>query len=114
MLESKVIESAFDVIELADGDAVLGQVPGGPTLEGCVRDGTTGSILPDRDPVAFVDQLHARAKELASDAPRRRAMGEAARADAEQRFAWPLVVAAHLPIYARVAARATPAAGATT
>ncbi len=107
--------SSVEILSAAVLEGLAAGLPvlGGPTLEGCVRDGATGSIVPDRDPVAFVEQLHARAQELATDAPRRRSMGDAARADAEERFAWPQVVAAHLPIYSRVAARATPAAGAT-
>jgi glycosyltransferase involved in cell wall biosynthesis len=86
---------------LAAGLPVLG----GPTLEGCVVDGTTGSIVPDRDPAEFVRGLSERVRELSQDSARRRAVGEAARADALRRFSWSQVVADHLPIYARVAAR---------
>jgi len=96
------ILSATVLEGLAAGLPVLG----GPALDGIVEEGRTGWVVPDPDPAAFVAGLRARAQALAGDPELRRRVGEAARATALSRFAWPTVVAAHLGVYARVAARA--------
>jgi glycosyltransferase involved in cell wall biosynthesis len=84
---------------LASGLPVLG----GPPLDGVVEDGRTGWIVTDRDRASFATGLRARATELRDDAGLRRRMGEAARADATARFAWPSVVAKYLEVYREVA-----------
>jgi glycosyltransferase involved in cell wall biosynthesis len=84
---------------LAAGLPVLGA----PPLDGVVDNGRTGWILADRDPVAFVHETRARALSLAADPAGRRRMGEAARTVADERYAWPRIVEAHLAVYRRVA-----------
>jgi glycosyltransferase involved in cell wall biosynthesis len=83
-------------------------VLGGPTLGGIVDDGRDGWVVPDRDPAAFVAGLHDRAEALVRDPVLRRRMGEAGRAVAADRFAWPRVVAQYAEVYRAVAGEAHP------
>lgn len=84
---------------LAAGLPVLG----GPAVAAAVEDGRTGGIVPDADPASFVRGLHDRAIELAANAARRREIGDAARAVAEERYAWPRVVEQYVALYRAVA-----------
>jgi glycosyltransferase involved in cell wall biosynthesis len=94
--------------ELLPGTVVQGlsaalPVLGGPAIEGVVDDGRTGWCVPDSDPAVFVAGLRQRASDLATDPALRRRMGDAARAVAQERFAWPRVVQQYLDVYRSVA-----------
>jgi len=104
--------SAVEILSAAVLEGLAAGLPvlGGPALDGVVDAGATGWIEDDRDPTAFVAALRARAVALAGAPDLRRRTGEAARAVAIERYAWPAIAAAHRAIYQRVAAR-TPAAG---
>ena len=78
-------------------------VVGGPALEGVVEDGATGWCVPDPEPASFVAGLRRRVVDLQRDPALRRRMGEAARAVAEERFAWPAVVRRYEEVYRVVA-----------
>lgn len=78
-------------------------VLGGPALEGIVDDGRDGWIVPDAGTASFVAGLRERAVSLARDADLRRRMGDAGRATALERFAWPRVVDQYLALYRAVA-----------
>lgn len=93
-------------VELLSGAVLQGlaaglPVLGGPVLEGVVDDGRTGWTVPDADERRFVDGLREHLQELGRDDGGRRAMGEAARAAAQERYAWPRIVAAHRAVYRR-------------
>ncbi len=79
-------------------------VLGGPALAGVVDEGVTGWTVPDDNPTAFVTGLRQRALELFQDASLRHRMGDAGRAVAESRYAWPTVVDRYLEVYRAVAA----------
>jgi starch synthase len=100
--------SAVEVLSATVLEALAAALPvvGGPAVEGVVEEGVTGWATPDRDPAAFVSGLRAHASELVKNDPLRRAMGEAARASAERRFAWPRIVEEHLTVYRSVVASA--------
>lgn len=74
--------------------AVATDVPG---CREAVELGVTGLLVPARDPSALAGALAA----LAGDPGRRQAMGAAARARVEARFALPAVCAALIDLYAR-------------
>jgi glycosyltransferase involved in cell wall biosynthesis len=97
------ILSATVLEALAAGLPVLG----GPSVEGVVDDGVTGWI--ERAPTldALAAGIHEKASRLARDDGLRRRMGEAARAVALDRYAWPTVVARHLEVYRTVAVGST-------
>jgi len=80
-------------------------VVGGPALAGAVDDGRTGWCVPDADLAAFVAGMRQRSLELARDPALRRRMGEAARASAQERYAWPRVVERYEEVYRAVAER---------
>ena len=87
---------------LASGLPVLG----GAAIAGLVESGRTGFVLSEPTPgESFVATLRARAQALFEDEPLRRRMGEAARAAAEARYAWPVVAERHLELYRTVAER---------
>jgi glycosyltransferase involved in cell wall biosynthesis len=86
---------------LAAGLPVLG----GGAVEGVVENGETGGIVPDADPGAFVQGLRAKALAWRADLAALRTLGERARTVAQDRYAWPRVVAAHLAVYRQVAAQ---------
>jgi glycosyltransferase involved in cell wall biosynthesis len=85
-------------------EAMLAGVPVVATDVGSVResvrDGVTGLVVPPEDPAA----LAAAIDELVGDPDRRRAMGDAARADAEARFTLDATVAAYVALWQRVLA----------
>ncbi|MEC8027100.1 MAG: glycosyltransferase, partial [Pseudomonadota bacterium] len=67
-------------------------------VAGCrqaVVDGVTGMLVPARDSVALATAIEA----LLADPERRRAMGVAARADAEKRFDKAIVLERTLALY---------------
>jgi glycosyltransferase involved in cell wall biosynthesis len=81
---------------LAAGLPVLGAAPVRPL----VSEGSTGwTSGPDASPDAIVRELREHAVGLQQDDAARRRMGEAARASALERFAWPRVVEQHLALY---------------
>lgn len=69
-----------------------------PGCRDAVEPGVTGLLVPVRDARALADAVVS----LASDAPRRRAMGAAGRRLAEEAFDIEKVVKAHLAIYAQL------------
>lgn len=100
-------------VEILSGTVVQGLAAGLPVLggagvEGVVEDGVTGAVLPDADPAAFVRGLRARTAALVADDALRRRIGEAARATAMERFAWPRIARQLLDVYRRVADERTP------
>ncbi len=84
---------------LAAGLPVLG----GSAVRGVVTDGVDGWALDDASAGPFVAALRERAVALARDPARRRAIGDAARATALDRYAWPKIVEAHVGVYRPVA-----------
>jgi glycosyltransferase involved in cell wall biosynthesis len=101
--------SAVEILSAAvlEGFAAGLPVLGGPALEGVVDPGRTGWLADDRDEAAFVTALRAQAVTLADHDAVRRTAGEAARATALERYAWPAIAAAHVAVYRRLADRAT-------
>jgi glycosyltransferase involved in cell wall biosynthesis len=91
--------SGVVVQALAAGLPILG----GPAVAGAVEDGRTGWSVPDDPAERFVAGLRERAFELAHDAGLRRQLGDAARAAAQTRYAWPSVVERYLAVYRTVA-----------
>lgn len=99
-------------VEVLAGSVVQGlsaglPVLGGPAVRGLVAEGRTGWLAESDEPNRVVESIRRRAHELAGDAPRLRQLGEAARVEAEARFGWPAVVAAHTRLYAEVASAFT-------
>ncbi len=81
---------------LAAALPVLGAAP----VASVVREGITGfAAPPELSEGEIVSFLHGRAQQLASDAPLRRRMGEAARFEAQSVYSWDHVVARHLEFY---------------
>jgi glycosyltransferase involved in cell wall biosynthesis len=72
-------------------------------VEGVVQDGSTGWSVADQDLQRFTEGLRAHALELSRKDSARREMGEAARADALERYSWSRVVESHLAVYRAVA-----------
>jgi glycosyltransferase involved in cell wall biosynthesis len=94
-------------VELLSGVVVQGMsaglpILGGPALDGVVEDGRVGYCVADPDSRTFTAGLRQRATELAGNAALRRQMGEAARATAQDRYAWPRVVQRYLEVYRTV------------
>ncbi|NYT22700.1 glycosyltransferase [Alcaligenaceae bacterium] len=69
-----------------------------PGCRDAIEPGATGLLVPPRDARALADAV----LELATDAPRRRAMGAAGRKLAERAFDIEMVVAAHLAVYGQL------------
>jgi glycosyltransferase involved in cell wall biosynthesis len=105
--------SSVEVLSAAVLEGLASGLPvvGGPAVSGVVEEGTTGWSVPDADPASFVAGLRNRATRLVSDGAVRREMGEKARGQAQDRFSWPKVVAAHLRVYESL--RGTPPAKGT-
>jgi len=66
-----------------------------PGCRDAIEAGTTGLLVPPKSAEALAEAISL----LVADAPRRRAMGEAARRFAEKKFGIDKVVAAHLDLY---------------
>jgi glycosyltransferase involved in cell wall biosynthesis len=81
------------------GRPVVGSAVGG--LLDTIDDGTTGLLVPPRDPGALGDALRA----LRDDPDRRRRLGRAARLRAEARYGWPTVGRATLAAYRTIVVR---------
>ncbi len=82
--------------------AVTARIPGSTDVS--VRDGENGFVVPQEDPGA----LAGRAVQLLTDSALRDRFAAAARADAEARFAFPVVARAHLELYRRLLDPASP------
>jgi len=97
--------SSVEVLSATVLEALAAGLPvlGGSAVADVVEEGRTGFSVPDRDPGEFVRGLRARVSELIGSDARRREMGEAARAVAQDRYSWSRVVAEHLRVYASVA-----------
>lgn len=80
---------------MACGLPLVGTTVGG--IPALIDDGATGLLVPPGDPPA----LGAAMKALVEDAERRRAMGEAARARAVERFSWARIAADTVDAYVR-------------
>jgi glycosyltransferase involved in cell wall biosynthesis len=98
--------SAVEVLSATVLEALSAGLPvvGGPAVEGVVEEDRTGWALPDQDEERFVQGIRDRGQRLAADDALRRRMGEESRRSAEERYAWPTVVARHLEIYRQVTA----------
>jgi glycosyltransferase involved in cell wall biosynthesis len=96
--------SAVEILSATVLEALAAGLPvvGGAGVEGVVDDGVTGWRLDDRDPEAFTAAMRDRVRTLLEDAALRRAMGDAARTVAQDRYGWPGIVARHLEIYRSV------------
>jgi len=95
-------------VELLSGVVVQGlaaglPVVGGPAVAAAVEEGRTGYVIDDADRGAFVRGLRDRTAALAADPALRRRMGDAARATAQERFAWPRIVEQYVAVYRSVA-----------
>ena len=77
-------------------------VVGGPPVAGLLEEGVTGTTLPNDASAETRGRWRATVQGLLADTSRRQAMGAAARASAERRFAWPTVARAHLALYREV------------
>ncbi len=97
--------SAVEVLSATVLQALAAGLPvlGGGAVEGVVQDGSTGWSLADQDLGRFTEGLRAHALELCRNDAARRTMGDAARADALERYSWSRVVESHLPVYRAVA-----------
>ena len=78
-------------------------IVGGPSVADVVENGRTGFSTPDDDLDAFVRTMRTSVSELIGNDARRREMGEAARATAQERYSWARVVSEHLRVYAAAA-----------
>jgi glycosyltransferase involved in cell wall biosynthesis len=78
---------------MACGRPVVGSAVGG--LLDTIVPGTTGELVPPRDPAALADALHA----LLEDPDRRRRYGEAGRERAVALYDWSAVVARTEAVY---------------
>jgi glycosyltransferase involved in cell wall biosynthesis len=100
-------------VELLAGTVLQGLAAGLPVLgadpiSDVVLDGRTGFVAPIRAaPEEIVRFLREQATRLRNDENARRRLGEAARLDAETRFAWPTIARQHQELY-RTVADATP------
>jgi len=96
--------SAVEILSATVLEALAAGLPviGGPSVEGVVDDGRTGWVLQDSSDEDLVRGLRERSIELAGHDSARRAMGEAARAVALDRYSWAKVVAEHLEVYRRL------------
>jgi len=96
LVNPTVVPEAFGVVVLegsASGLPVIATDVGG-VPEVCI-DGTTGIMIPPRDPRALADAVI----RLASDPALRRSMGVAGRAFVDERFEWSTNVAAMLRVF---------------
>ena len=89
------ILSATVLQGLAAGLPVLG----GSAVEGVVENDRTGWVVPDSDEASFLAGTRAHVEELSRDAGLRHRIGEAARTEAVEQYAWPRIVEAHLAVY---------------
>jgi glycosyltransferase involved in cell wall biosynthesis len=104
-------------VELLAGVVLQGLASGLPVLGAesvaeAVEDDVTGWTVPagsTDDTIA--EFIGYRARRLAADPEMRRRMGEAARASAIARFAWPTVVRAHLELYREILGGRNPPPG---
>jgi len=100
-----VLPSRLEGFPVTIMEAMLAGVPVVATDVGSVResvaDGVTGRVVPPEDPAA----LAAAITEVLADDGRRRAMGEAGRAEALERFTLEATTAAYCRLYAGVLAR---------
>ena len=95
LVNPTVVPEAFGVVVLegsASGLAVVASNVGG-VPEVCI-DGTTGIMIPPRDPRALADAVN----RLASDPSLRRSMGVAGRALVDEHFEWSTSVTAMLRV----------------
>ena len=100
--------SAVEILSATVLEALASGLPvlGGPSVEGVVEDGVTGWAEATSSPEALARGIRERAVALVGDDGLRRRMGEAGRRAAEERYAWPKVVAQHLEVYRAVIAGA--------
>lgn len=96
--------SSVEVLSATVLQALSAGLPvlGGGAVAGVVTNGTTGWSVADPDPSQFAEAMRAHALNLTSDGTARRAMGEAARAVALDRYSWARVVESHLAVYRSV------------
>jgi glycosyltransferase involved in cell wall biosynthesis len=99
-----VLPSFMEGLPLSPVEAMLERLPVVATTVGgmaeAVEDGATGLLVPPRDEAALADAL----AQLAGDAGRRAAMGEAGRRLALERFSIDRMAAAYLDLYRRAVA----------
>jgi glycosyltransferase involved in cell wall biosynthesis len=84
---------------MACGLPVVASAVGG--LLGTIEDGQSGFLVPPGEP----EPLAARVQKLLADAPRRRAVGAAARSRVTEHFTWRAAVAATVDVYRELALR---------
>ncbi len=100
-------------VELLAGAVVQGLAAGLPVLGAApvaslIGEGCGGAVDVTADDAAIEAFLRQRVLDYDREPARLRHDGEAARASAIARFAWPAVVAAHLSVYERLRAAAAP------
>jgi len=97
--------SAVEILSATVLEALAAALPvlGGTSVDGVVDDDVTGWVERATSPESLVAGLREKATRLARDDGLRRQMGDAARAVALDRYAWPKVVARHLEVYRSVA-----------
>ncbi len=93
--------SAVEILSATVLEGLSAGLPvlGGSAVEGVVENGRTGWVVSDVDPAAFRIATRAHAEALLRDEGLRRRLGEAARAEALDRYAWPRIVQAHVAVY---------------
>jgi alpha-maltose-1-phosphate synthase len=96
--------SAVEILSATVLQALAAGLPvlGAEGVVGVVVDGQDGWGVLAADAETFVGSFRSHALTLARDPETRRRMGEAARAEALERYAWPRVVEAHLEVYRNV------------
>jgi len=97
--------SAVEILSATVLEGLSAGLPilGGSAVEGVVENDRTGWVIADADPTTFRASTRVHAEALLADGGLRRRIGEAARAAALDRFAWPRIVEAHLAVYRAVA-----------
>ena len=98
--------SAVEILSATVLEALAAGLPvlGGTSVDGVVDEGRTGWVVRSDSPQELARGLREKATLLAGDDALRRRLGEAGRAVALERYAWPMVVGRHLEVYRAVVA----------
>lgn len=102
--------SAVEILSATVLEALAAALPvvGASALEGVEGLEGAGWRVPDLDEAAFVDGVREHVVALEHDDALRRRMGEAARATALSRYAWPAIAERHVALYRAASGMAPP------
>ncbi len=101
--------SLVEILSAAVLEGLAAGLPviGGTGVDGVVETGRTGWRVNDDDPGPYAEAMRDRVLALVGDDTARRSMGEAARAEAIERFGWSTIAERHREVYRAAAAPAT-------